>query len=449
MERNYIKKSFALAGLVLGALGMNAQTTFNYTGSLQSYTVPAGVSSVMIDATGAKGGVGTATDVGVAGQGARMIGDFLVTPGQVLKVLVGEEGETADYVGGGGGGSFVWDSISTTLFIAAGGGGGGGKTDNSNMTIVDGIDAVTTNDGTNGNGVASGAGTAGNGGTQPASITEWASGGAGWNTDGADGSLHGCTTNSTGGQTPLAGGAGGIGGGNATSAADGGYGGGGGNNARCGAVGAGGGGGYSGGGPGGETISNDYAGGGGAGSFNSGSNQTNTAGVGNGNGIIIITAICSLDTSTTVSSNDITSNDATATYQWIDCGNGNALITGETSATYTAVANGDYAVIVTNGVCVDTSACVNISTVGLDNTALKVQNVQLYPNPTTDNVTISLGALKNAQISIVNVAGAEVYSLNNVTEKEVNVSLTDFSKGVYFVKVKSNTQQKVIKLIKE
>jgi hypothetical protein len=57
--------------------------------------------------------------------------------------------------------------------------------------------------------------------------------------------------------------------------------------------------------------------------------------------------------------------------------------------------------------------------------------------------------MNDAQISIVNVAGKEVYNLTKITEKQVNVSLEDFSKGIYFVKVKSSTKQKVIKLIKE
>jgi hypothetical protein len=57
--------------------------------------------------------------------------------------------------------------------------------------------------------------------------------------------------------------------------------------------------------------------------------------------------------------------------------------------------------------------------------------------------------MNDAQISIVNVAGKEVYNLTKITEKQVNVSLEDFSKGIYFVKVKSSTQQKVVKLIKE
>ena len=55
-----------------------------------------------------------------------------------------------------------------------------------------------------------------------------------------------------------------------------------------------------------------------------------------------------------------------------------------------------------------------------------------------------------ASLKIYNSAEENIrVFLNNIIEKQVNVSLEDFSKGIYFVKVKSNTQQKVIKLIKE
>jgi hypothetical protein len=229
-----------------------------------------------------------------------MTGTFSVTPGQVLNILVGQQGGGSTYVGGGGGGSFVWDNATSTLLIAAGGGGGGGYTD-AGGTFTVGIDASITESGTNGNNFSNGGGVSGNGATTPTAIY-WAAGGAGWNSNGVDGTLHGCTFNSTGGQTPLSGGAGGMGGGDGLQY--GGYGGGGGGNARCGAVGGGGGGGYSGGGPGGETVTNQYNAGGGGGSYNSGTDQVNTPGVGTGNGIVSITVLCS-GLTTTVSDNSV------------------------------------------------------------------------------------------------------------------------------------------------
>src|ERR1043166_6228590 len=64
--------------------------TFNYSGAIVNWTVPAGVTSIHIIAKGAQGGYNTSSGV-MSGLGASMSGDFTVTPGQVLKILVGEQ----------------------------------------------------------------------------------------------------------------------------------------------------------------------------------------------------------------------------------------------------------------------------------------------------------------------------------------------------------------------
>ncbi len=240
--------------------------TFNYTGSMQNYTVPANVTTLTITAKGAQGGNG-------GGLGAIMTGDVTVTPGNTLKILVGGQGMTnyqfcgTWFGAGGGGGSFVTTSTNTPLIIAGGGGG------NICAPLV-GMDAVTGTTGQNGNSPAYPSnigygGVAGNGAT--GNLPHGGNGG-GLLTDGANGSC------ASPGQAFVNGGAGGvacIG----LPGSDGGYGGGGGG----GNAGGGGGGGYSGGG-----ASYHFPGnGGGGGSYNSGTNQVNSVG-NTGNGQVII-----------------------------------------------------------------------------------------------------------------------------------------------------------------
>ena len=76
--------------------------TFSYTGTIDTWIVPAGVTSVRIEAKGAEGGTDPSSSV-VGGLGAIMIGDFNVTPGATLKILVGEKPAR-----NGGGGSTCW-----------------------------------------------------------------------------------------------------------------------------------------------------------------------------------------------------------------------------------------------------------------------------------------------------------------------------------------------------
>ena len=96
--------------------------TFNYTGTIDNFTVPVGVTSITIIAKGAQGGSNT----GTGGSGAIMTGTFSVSSGQVLSILVGQQ-PTGGSFAAGGGGTFValGSSYSTaTPLIVAGGGGG-------------------------------------------------------------------------------------------------------------------------------------------------------------------------------------------------------------------------------------------------------------------------------------------------------------------------------------
>ena len=248
---------------------------FTYSGNIQNFTIPVGVTSIVIDARGAQGGNTN------GGNGARMVGTFAVTPGEVLGIVVGQQGIVNNCggggaSGGGGGGTFVWRLSAPALPMIAAGAGGGGNT-NWTGGCIDGIDAVTTQDGTQGSGPTSAmGGTAGQGGFGNAP-SGTGSGGAGWLSAGQNSTWgSGCTGGLgpftfTGGSGAMAFGPGG----------EGGYGGGGG--AVCG---CGGGGGYSGGG-GGEGSS-CRAGGGGGGSYNAGTSQSNTAGFQLGNGLVTI-----------------------------------------------------------------------------------------------------------------------------------------------------------------
>ena len=256
---------------------------FSYSGNIVTWVVPSCVYNVRIKAWGASGGNSTWAGLVLGGNGAFMSGDFAVNPCDTLKILVGQQGESAA-VGGGGGGSFVATINDTPLLVA--GGGGGASSDQA------GINAVVTPDGTmdSQNLIAGGVG--GNGGLACHSGTNNGGGGGGFYTDGED-AVYGLDINlGYGGKAFINGGDGGIpgrGDGACTGDPYGGFGGG--SSSGCNTVGGGAGGGYSGGG-GGPHINNCAApqrsGGGGGGSYNAGSNPVNTPNANTGDGSIKI-----------------------------------------------------------------------------------------------------------------------------------------------------------------
>jgi len=250
--------------LICFAAGAQPTTVaFNYTGAVQTFTVPPCVTTVTIEAKGAQGGAVTGqAPFPQGGLGATMQGDFAVNPGDVLTIIVGGRGNSDPSSSGGGGGSGV--NNGTTVLIVAGGGAGVDFQDPN----FPGQHAVTTNNGVTGNGGGGAGGSGGGvGGDVVYSGNNFSRGGNGWNA-GNNGStgVSGSSPNTTftAGTWGLGGGGGSVG-----------YG-----WCNCG----GGGGGYSGGGSG--QINQT---GGGGGSYNVGTNQVNTAGNNTGNGIVNIT----------------------------------------------------------------------------------------------------------------------------------------------------------------
>lgn len=248
--------------------GTNLQNKVTVTGGIQYWTVPS-PGTYSIEAFGAQG-YGS-----YGGRGAHIYGEFDLTVGMVLKILVGQKAppyldypsSTYDKQYGGGGGTFVTDTFNKPLIVA---GGGGGSHASSYVASCDGQISQNGASGANATNLGAG-GSLGSGGQEGSS----ADGGGG---------LLGNGGGDAGGKAFINGGNGGF------DEGYGGFGGGGGtsswNNYR-----GGGGGGYSGGG--GARNNNFSSGccpsGGGGGSYNGGSNPTNLAGVQLGDGKVIIT----------------------------------------------------------------------------------------------------------------------------------------------------------------
>jgi hypothetical protein len=264
-----------LFGLCVGAPAAQASQSmrmFGYTGTEQSFTVPAGVTSISVQAVGGAGASGDGASGGVGGVGAIVTGDLAVTPGETLYVEVGGDGsgdaggfaggfngggvggnngQTESFaVGAGGGGgasdvrtcsvsaSCAGGTLSSRLIVAGGGGGGGEDVHGSSGAATGGSGGAADAAGSNGTTTAAGAGGGGGGvGTSPGGAA--GQGGAGMVNDepgamgalgvgGAGGSDPECASGAGGGGGVYGGGGGGGDDGCGTNLATGGGGGGGG-----------------------------------------------------------------------------------------------------------------------------------------------------------------------------------------------------------------------------
>lgn len=152
-----------------------------------------------------------------------------------------------------------------------------------------------------------------------------------------------------------------------------------------------------------------------------------------------ISVTATLDQATNV----ITASTGTA-YQWIECP-ANTPIAGATNQTYTPTVNGSYAVIVTVANCSsDTSSCVTISGLGVENNKLDLISVK--PNPSNGLFTIS--NLNNLEGKLV-ITDATGRFINEVALSEsMIVDITSVNQGLYYFNLVSDNSSRVIRVIK-
>lgn len=152
MINNYLKISkrvmvfvASLLFLTRGYAQAPVTQTFVYTGSVQTFTIPACVGTMTVTAYGARGSNGGSSGSAGANGGA-VRGVITATPGAVLYINVGGQGSvtaggfngggnggtsSSSQGGGGGGASDIRlnaNTIAARIIVGAGGGGGGGTT---------------------------------------------------------------------------------------------------------------------------------------------------------------------------------------------------------------------------------------------------------------------------------------------------------------------------------
>jgi hypothetical protein len=114
-----------------------------------------------------------------------------------------------------------------------------------------------------------------------------------------------------------------------------------------------------------------------------------------------------------------------ATYQWLDCLDGLTPVPGATNDTLTAPYNGVFAVAVTRNGCTDTSQCIIISGVSLQEHYLT--KLRAYPNPAIKILQFNRH-LKSGQI--VDQQGRVVLQVSGWT-----ADISALAAGMYFLKV--------------
>ncbi len=157
--------------------------------------------------------------------------------------------------------------------------------------------------------------------------------------------------------------------------------------------------------------------------------------------------INTVDTSLVANGAVLTAQAGGAGYRWLDCDNSYEPVPGETGQSFTATANGNYAVEITQNECADTSYCYAVTTVSVsDNGQSRI--ISVYPNPTTGKLYIeTMSESPVTEVSIFNIQGVLILKEEYADKNKIELDL-DLPDGMYYISINSGGQNAVFKLVK-
>jgi hypothetical protein len=160
--------------------------------------------------------------------------------------------------------------------------------------------------------------------------------------------------------------------------------------------------------------------------------------------------LCLNKTVKIVNSSTLEAIQDTVNYQWYRC-NPWQKITNETKKTFTTSTRGSYAVIVSNGVCTDTSDCVALysqsSSLGKGNPNT---GISIYPNPAKDKLNIDFDQFyPSTKLRIYDMLGKLMYSADYKQIDKLQIEVDKFPIGIYSLHLAQDNEIHNFKFVKE
>ncbi|OIP01425.1 MAG: hypothetical protein AUJ98_04585 [Bacteroidetes bacterium CG2_30_33_31] len=136
-------------------------------------------------------------------------------------------------------------------------------------------------------------------------------------------------------------------------------------------------------------------------------------------------------------------------FQWLDCDSNFAKISGATSQNFYPTVNGNYAVIISDSHCTDTSICYAITMIdGIQNYDNDF-SLSIRPNPSQSSFVIhQSGINQNYSFKIYNSINQCIIQNDNVSN-DLIISNESWPNGIYFILIKTKNQSLMQKIIKD
>lgn len=150
-----------------------------------------------------------------------------------------------------------------------------------------------------------------------------------------------------------------------------------------------------------------------------------------------------VNTNVTINGNVLTADNANAdAYQWIDCEN-NIEYVDSIGQSFTIQSSGYYAVIITHNNCTDTSDCIYVNYVNIENISKNL--VTVYPNPVNDVLYVK-GAFNNARFALYATDGKQM-SAGLLVNGETIINVSFLNNGIYLLHVLDGEKTTIQKIV--
>ncbi|MBL7981302.1 MAG: T9SS type A sorting domain-containing protein [Flavobacteriales bacterium] len=140
-----------------------------------------------------------------------------------------------------------------------------------------------------------------------------------------------------------------------------------------------------------------------------------------------------IDTDVSADGSTLTAAASGLSYLWLDCNAGFAPVNGENGQSFQA-STGLWAVQLTDGVCVDTSACVQVVSTGADEREARL--TVLGPNPTDGLVRlVCVSCMRgDGPLILYDAAGRPVLEVRGASSPSITLDLSTLAAGVYVLR---------------
>lgn len=127
---------------------------------------------------------------------------------------------------------------------------------------------------------------------------------------------------------------------------------------------------------------------------------------------------------------------------------GDGTTSDVSNPTHTYLANGNYTVSLTTNACnSNTVQNQTIAITSLSGSDFTLKNVQMYPNPATDFVTLT--TINFDSVMVFDVLGKAIHAKHSQTNDGIQIDLKPLKPGMYFVQIQKQTEKQTFKVVKK